>query len=176
MDVVSHALVGRMFISKREKKNDIWLVSLAGALPDFFQIPLYIFVGYIHNRPYYFPMNSDWVGVRAEYPTWYMLWDIPHSLLFLLFVITPLVLYFKLNKLIILAYFSHIFLDIFTHTGEWALKPFFPFQLEISGFTDMWAWNYWSYLLVWGMLIAIIYGIELLRERVRAGRKQAKPS
>ena len=172
MDIVSHALVGRMFISSREKKRDIAFVALAGALPDFFQIPLYIFVGHLHHRPYNFPLNSDWVGVRSAYPSWYLFWDIPHSLFFLLFVIIPIVYYFKLNKLAIFAYFSHIFLDIFTHTGEWSLKPFFPLNFAINGFTDAWAWNYWSYLLVWAILITIIMGLEALRGRIRAGRKK----
>ena len=108
MDIVSHALIGRMVISGKEKKKDIALVTFAGAFPDLFQIPLYAFVGYINARPFWFPHNADWTGVREAYPAWYLLWDIPHSLLFLAFVITPLVLYFKLNKLIVLSYFLHI--------------------------------------------------------------------
>jgi len=167
VDVVSHALVGRMLISRREKKWDIVLVTLASALPDFFQIPLYILVGHLYNRPYNIPLNSDWVGIRSNYPTWYLLWDIPHSLFFLILVVVPIVYYFKLNKLIILAYFSHIFLDVFTHTGEWSLKPFFPINFQISGFTDAWAWAYWKFIVVWGVLLLAIIGIEFFREKFK---------
>ena len=174
MDIVSHALVGRMMISGREEKKDILLVTLAGALPDLFQIPLYIFVGHLHNRPYNFPLNSDWIGIRADYPTWYLLWDIPHSFFFLFFVIILLVYYFKLSKLIILAYFSHIFLDIFTHTGEWALKPFFPFNFMLQGFTDAWAWDAWSFLVVWVIILIIMVGVEFLREKFRMKRKKGE--
>ena len=165
MDIVSHALIGRALVTQKDTKPDILWVSLFGALPDFFQFPLYIVVGYLHNRPFFFPMTSDWNGFRSAHPVWSLLWEIPHSYLFLLLVVTPLILYFKLNKLAILSYGLHIFVDLFTHTGEWAVKPLFPLSYTFPGFTDAWAWNYLYYPVVWLVLILIIIGLEKLRSR-----------
>ena len=167
MDIVSHALVGRALVTSQDKRFDRYLVSFFGALPDVFQIPLYMFVGRLHDRPFYFPQTSDWTGVRAAYPGWSLWWDIPHSLFFLLLVVTPAVLLLKLNKLAIAAYALHLFLDLFTHTGEWGLMPFFPFSYKFSGFTDAWAWDYPYFVISWAVLIACILLLEKYRVRVK---------
>jgi len=164
MDIVSHAIVGRMLVTKQTaSRKDLWLAALFGALPDFFQLPLYLYIGYINHRPYLWPLNSDWVGFRSAQPMWVLWWDIPHSLFTLLLIVVPLVFRLKLNKLVILAYFSHIFLDLFTHTGEWGVKPFFPLQFMFNGFTDAWAWNPIYYPLTWAVLWVIIILIEKIR-------------
>ena len=164
MDIVSHAIVGRMLATKKQNSSkDIWLVMLFGALPDFFQIPLYIYIGYINHRPFFWPLNADWIGFRATHPGWMLWWDIPHSFLTLLFIVTPIVFLLKLNKLVIWAYFFHIFLDLFTHTGEWGVKPFFPLQYMANGFTDAWAWNPIYYPVCWSILWLIVILIEKIR-------------
>jgi membrane-bound metal-dependent hydrolase YbcI (DUF457 family) len=165
VDIVSHALMGRALVTKKDSKKDQILVALFGALPDFFQIPLYIFLGYLHQRPFFYPATSDWTGFREAYPTWSMWWEIPHSYFFVLLIVVPLVLFLKINKFAIAAYSLHIFLDLFTHTGEWAVKPFFPLPFMVSGFTDAWAWNYLFYPIVWAVLILMIAGIEKIRSQ-----------
>jgi membrane-bound metal-dependent hydrolase YbcI (DUF457 family) len=157
MDIISHAMIGRIIAVREEKKKDIYLIPFFAALPDLFQIPLYLFLGYVNKRPFYFPLNSDWIGVRELYPRWVLFWEIPHSLFFLALVITPLVLLLKLNKLSIAAYFSHIFIDAFTHTGEWSLKPFFPVEYEIEGLTDAWIWKPAFFALSWLVLGLITF-------------------
>lgn len=165
MDIVSHALVGRMFVSGEAGRKDIATVTVAGALPDLFQIPLYLLVGNLYNRPFNLPQNEDWVGIREQHPEWYLWWDVPHSLLFLILIIIPLVYYFKLNKLAIAAYFSHIFLDAFTHTGEYSLKPFFPLDLTIEGFVDAWMWPFHYFFVIWGLLAGAIFILDRYRKK-----------
>ena len=165
MDIVSHALIGRALVTSKSKKFDTYLVTAFGALPDLFQIPLYIFVGYLHARPFYYPLTSDWQGVRNAYPLWAALWEIPHSFFFLLLVVAPLVLLLNLNKLAILAYALHLFVDLFTHTGEWAVKPLYPLPFLFHGFTDAWAWDVIYYPVSWAVLIVMIVVLEKLRNR-----------
>lgn len=157
MDIVSHGLIGAaLSVHPRYKKKEILVISLFGLLPDLFQIPVYLFLGFIKNRPFWFPQNTDWIGFRDAYPVWSALWEIPHSLFFLVILIIPLVYYFKLPKIAIVSYFSHIFTDIFTHTGEWAVKPLFPIDFKIDGFTDAWAWDWRWYSISWVVLLAFI--------------------
>lgn len=164
MDIVSHAIVGRMLVTpKRNSRKDIFLVVLFAGLPDFFQLPLYLYLGYINHRPFWWPLTSDWIGFRATHPKWILWWDIPHSFFTLLLIIIPLVFILKLNKLIIFAYFSHIFVDLFTHSGEWGVKPFFPIQYMVNGFTDAWAWNPFLYPICWLILCIIVVIIEKIR-------------
>ncbi|MBK9209376.1 MAG: hypothetical protein IPL71_14160 [Anaerolineales bacterium] len=99
MDIISHAIVGRMLISKKSNTfKDLIFVPFFGALPDIFQIPLYVYIGYINSRPFFYPLTSDWNGFRDLNPLWVLWWDIPHSLFFLLLVVTPIVLLLKLNN------------------------------------------------------------------------------
>lgn len=166
MDIVSHAIVGRMLVTKKKNKpSDFWLIVLFAALPDLFQIPLYLYLGYINHRPFFWPYNSDWIGFRASNSGWLLWWDIPHSLLTLLFIVLPLVSLLKINKLVLFSYFSHIFLDLFTHTGEWGVKPLFPLQFMVNGFTDAWAWNPLYYPVVWLALWILVLVVEKVREK-----------
>ena len=85
MDIVSHGLMG-LAVKKNKvifSKESV-VLFLFGILPDLFQIPLYAFVGFIHNRFLWIPENSDWFGFRELYPIPSMLWEIPHSFFFLI--------------------------------------------------------------------------------------------
>ena len=154
MDFVSHYLIGNIIAATRKNitRKQIITVSFFGLLPDVTQIPLYLYVGYLNHRPYWVPGNHDWAGFRDIHPIASALWDIPHSLFFLIFI-WIIVKSLKLHYLCILSYLSHILIDIPTHTGEWAVKFLYPFQIMISGFTDAWAWNFYLYPIVWAILI-----------------------
>lgn len=165
MDIVSHGIIGRACAAPKSGGKETALIVFFAVLPDLFQIPLYIFLGYINNRPFFFPQNSDWVGFRSAYPYWSQLWEIPHSFFFLIAVILPFVLWFKLPKAVLLAYFSHLFVDIFTHTGEWSVKPFFPLAFTVEGFTDAWAWDFRYYPITWIILGGIVFGLEKFKTR-----------
>ncbi len=167
MDIISHALIGRVLVTPRSPRKDVFWVMAFAALPDLFQIPLYLFLGYVKQRPFWIPLTADWTGFRAAYPEWILWWDIPHSFLFLGLVITPWVLWRRLNRWLIAAYFSHLFVDLFTHTGEWGVKPFFPVNYIVSGFTDAWAWDYWQFPIAWAVLVVIIWLSDRWRTRLR---------
>lgn len=142
MDIVSHILIGKIvsFFNRKTKKADIFAM-LFSFLPDLTQIPFYIYLGFENMRPFLFPYNSDWNGGKIFHPFLTILWEIPHSFFFLFLIILPIVIFLKLPKIAFFAYFFHLLIDILTHSGEWAIKPFYPSSLIIDGFTNGWAWS-----------------------------------
>jgi membrane-bound metal-dependent hydrolase YbcI (DUF457 family) len=138
-------------------KDKVVVITFA-VLPD---IPglliVYPLLGHEKGRPWWFPHNADWVGAYAAHPFWAAIWEIPHSLFFLAFVIVPLVLWLDWPKIAIVSYLSHILLDLPTHTGEWAERPFYPFGITVQGFTDAWAWPLSYWLVSWVVLLLIAY-------------------
>ena len=167
MDLVSHALVGNIFkeASRVNSIRDKIIVVSFAFLPDLPVLLVYLLLGHEKGRPYWIPYNSDWMGVRAAHPIWAALWEIPHSLLFLILVIAPLVVWLKWPKMAIASYLSHIVLDIPTHTGEWAVKPLFPLSLSTSGFTDAWAWPIPYMVISWLVLLGCAFAIRWFLKR-----------
>ena len=167
MDIVSHALVGNIFkeFARSPSAKDKLIIILFAFLPD---IPvmflMYPLLGHANGRPFWIPYNSDWAGARSAHPIWSMSWEIPHSLLFLLLVITPLVFWFRLPKFAIASYLSHILLDLPTHTGVWGVKPFYPLHYMVNGFTDAWAWPFSYMAISWVVLLAIGWCLHLYRK------------
>lgn len=162
MDGISHLIVGRLVATtqKMTQKHKM-LVATFGYLPDLSQIVLYPLLVWIIPRPYYFPANEDWIGIADKHPWFTFAYEFPHSFLFVLLILLPMVWYFQLPKLCILSYISHLILDIFTHTGEWATKILLPSRYYyIEGYTDAWAWTFKGFSLSWAILLgiwAIIY-------------------
>ena len=167
MDVVSHAILGGMLVDSRKGRRLLGWALFFSVLPDIFQIPIYAFLGYINQRPFWYPYTSDWGGVRAKYPLLMLWWEIPHSLFFWLLIIIPLVLLLKLPKVAAWGYFFHLFVDLFTHTGEWGVKPFFPLSFQIEGFTDAWAWNFYYFPIAWAVLLALAFLLDRIRRKTR---------
>ncbi len=161
MDIISHGLIG-CAIGQFYCKTNVKKVGIAGMtamLPDFFQIPYYLTLGYLCDRPFYIPYNEDWTGFRGQLPLLDLVWDVPHSLLFLVLVVVPIVKKFRLEKILILSYLSHIIADIPTHTGEWNLRYFFPLEFTINGVTDAWKWNLTYLAISWIILVVINFYI-----------------
>jgi hypothetical protein len=94
--------------------------------------------------------------VRAAHPVWSALWEVPHGLPFLFAAVVPLVLWLRLPKLAIAAYASHLLLDVVTHTGEWAVRPFFPWGPAVEGVTDAWAWPLPWMAVSWAVLLCAL--------------------
>ncbi|MDD2731695.1 MAG: hypothetical protein PHI53_00675 [Candidatus Pacebacteria bacterium] len=157
MDIITHALIGRAIsLSKKETRRSIYFAVFFSLLADLISLPLYLYIGFINNRLFWIPLNSDWDGFRDLHPFLSALYDIPHSVFFLLIVILPLVLFFKLPKISFWAYGAHLFLDLFSHYGEWALKPFYPLGYKFEGFTNGWSWSIQSMAILWISIIIII--------------------
>jgi len=157
MDFISHGLVGITIglLDNKKTKKKILATSFFSVLPDIFQIPYYLGLGYIKDRPFNWPKLEDWTNFRGVHPFLDAFWDIPHSFLFLVIIIIPLVKYFKKSNFYIYAYLSHILLDIPTHTGEWGVKVFYPLNIKLNGFTDAWAWDYDYFFISWASLIVL---------------------
>jgi len=153
MDIVSHALIGSLIASKTHNPKVVFWSTIFSVLPDIPQIPQYFFVGFLGRRKFWIPKSQDWKGVTAKYPGWAAQYFIPHSF-FILPIIGLVIWLFKLPLLALVAYALHIIIDIFTHTGEWSVKPFYPFKYKVSGLTNAWLWlpQYW--VLSWIILSA----------------------
>lgn len=168
VDVLSHTLVGGLIeclAVVRGRWKRVLVISFA-FIPDLPVLFVYPLLGHENARPYWIPPNSDWIGVRETHPVWSVLWEVPHSALFWVLVVVPLVLWLRLPRVAVLAYLSHILLDLPTHTGEWAIKPFYPFDYMFEGFTDAWAWPLHYMAVLWVVLGLLIF--IAMRQR-RAG-------
>lgn len=164
MDTISHALIGGIISLPQKIRKSVLRIIFFSVLPDLPLIPFYIFLGYINKRAFLIPHNSDWIGATKLYPILNSFYEISHSLFFLLLIILPLVIYFKLPKMAFFAYLIHIAVDLPTHTGEWAIKLFYPFNYSFNGFTNSWAWPIYIMAISW-LFLAII--IILLRPLYR---------
>ncbi|MFN0202395.1 MAG: hypothetical protein ACKVTZ_12790 [Bacteroidia bacterium] len=170
MDILSHYLTGRLLATtqKYTYKQRV-CISFFGFLPDVSQLLLYPLLVWILPRPYYFPANDDWIGVAEKHPWFTFAYEFPHSIPFMMLFVLPFIWYFQLPKMCLAAYFSHLLLDIPTHTGEWSTKIFCPSQYYyIEGFTDAWAWGLPAFSLCWMLLTTILllilyYKGELMR-------------
>ena len=162
MDIISHSLIGKILSIpyKNSRKRFIGIIFFS-VLADIISIPLYFYVGQIKNRFLWLPQNNDWIGLRELHPYWSLFYDIPHSFFFLLLIIIPLAIFFRIPKITIIAYLLHLLTDLFTHTGEWALKPFYPLNYKFEGLTDAWAWPLSSMIISWLILFFIIFLFSL---------------
>ena len=162
MDIVSHVLIGgALAVPVANSAQEVGIITLFSVLPDLFQIPLYLRIGSLYHRSFWISHSYDWKGFRKAHPLWSELWEIPHSLLFLVFIVVPLVMIFDLPLMAMAVYFLHIFVDGFTHRGEWALKPLYPFSYKERGFTNAWAWGGRRMVISWIVLGVTIVFLKL---------------
>lgn len=167
MDIISHILIGKIISAYKDKKAQFWAVFFS-FLPDLTQIPFFLYLGYINARPFFYPQLIDWQGARALHPFLNSVYEIPHSLFFCFLVILPVVLFLKLPKIALFAYFLHILIDIPTHkSGEWAMKPFYPFSFAFNGFTDAWAWPIWTMTILWIIFLSVITAMSIFLKKKR---------
>ncbi len=166
MDFVSHILIGRaLAVFPKNSRKNIYLITFFSFLPDLPQVATYLYLGFVKARPFLIPLSADWQGFRQFHPIWSVLWEIPHNVFFALLIIIPIILFFKLPKMAFIAYLSHIFVDLFTHAGEWGMKPLYPLPYQVNGFTNAWAWPFWGMFFSWLVLFMIIAALHLLCRR-----------
>ncbi len=176
MDVISHLLIGELIgvAARVETRRERALTVAFAALPDLPMAVVYPLLGQENGRPFWLPLQADWSGLRELHPLWAAAWDVPHSLLFWALVIAPLVLLLKLPRVTLLAYLSHILVDVFTHTGEWSLRLLYPVDWAVSGFTDGWTWSLGESALAWGVLAAAI-ALAVIAMRKGGGAARLRP-
>lgn len=159
MDLISHGLTGRLLsVNPKNSKRDVFLVILFSLLPDIFFSAFYFFLGYENQRFLSIPRNSDWANASILHPVLNSITgQIPHSLIFALLVILPIVLLFKLPRLAFFAYLTHILLDIPSHSGEWNVALFYPLSdFSINGLANFWQWPIKYMAVIWLALIVLI--------------------
>ncbi len=165
MDIVSHALIGAAISSATHQTaaTTRWLI-LYSAFPDLVQIPLYVLIGFKKKRLLCIPKDSDWHNAPISDTQRKILYDFPHSLIFVFLVGLPFATFLRLPLIVLAGYGIHILIDTLTHSGEWSIKPFYPLGKRISGFTNAWGWP-WKYLIAsWTILgaLAILLNISRL--------------
>jgi hypothetical protein len=58
MDIITHGIIATVFAKNdSSSRYEIPLLFFAGILPDLFQIPLYLILGYMNGRAFYLPLN-----------------------------------------------------------------------------------------------------------------------
>lgn len=156
MDAMSHALVGVAIATVgKYGVQEGALIVFFSVLPDIIQIPLYLKVGKGSGRVFWIPKDSDWRGFREKHPRWSSVFDVPHSLFFLI-PLCLMITWLHLPLILLFAYFIHITLDIFTHKGERKVKLFYPINASIAGITNAWSWSYGKMIASWAVLVALI--------------------
>ena len=169
MDFISHALIGKIlcYFDKKIRASQQWIVILFSVLPDFVLIPFYIILGKENERFLWIAQNEDWIGIDISHPILSGLYNTTHSIFFAFLIILPIVYFFKFPKMAFLAYLLHIIIDVFAHTGEWAIKIFFPYSFDIDGFTNVWMWPISTMIISWAILSVIILYISQKNDGAR---------
>jgi membrane-bound metal-dependent hydrolase YbcI (DUF457 family) len=167
MEFISHALIGKIFFyfDKKIKASQQWIVILFSVMPDFVLIPFYIVLGKENERFLWIAQNEDWIGSDLTHPFLTNAYNTTHSFIFALIIILPIIVYFKLPRLAFFAYLFHIIIDIFTHTGDWTIKMFFPYSFNVNGFSNAWMWPISSMVISWIILSLIILYLNKKNDR-----------
>jgi membrane-bound metal-dependent hydrolase YbcI (DUF457 family) len=157
MDIITHALIGEIiFLLSGGTPTTNFLIILFSVIADIVHIPFYLILGKKNNRKFYIAKKEDWEEIDKKYKFFTILYNITHSIFFAIFIILPVILFFKLSIWIFFAYLLHIIVDIFTHKGESAIKFFWPFKFKIEGFSDAWTWPTKKMVHSWIIFTAII--------------------
>jgi hypothetical protein len=161
-------LIGRAIASspKNSRMNIFWIIFFS-IIPDLPVAITYLYLGILNSRPFGIALDSDWVGFKQIHNIFSSLYNTTHSFLFAIFLITPVIKYFKLPKIALLAYCLHIFSDLFTHSGEWSIKPFYPLQYRVEGFSNVWAWPFWEMAVSWTVLLIIILLLDVYHKHLK---------
>lgn len=168
MDGFSHLLMGGILQAAGgvEGRRAQIVTIVCAALPDLPSVVVYPLLGHANGRPFWIPQHADWEGLHVLHPWWAALWDVPHSLLFLALVVAPLLLLLlKAPRMAVWAYLSHIVIDTLVHTGEWAVRLFYPLAWAVDGVTDAWLWPPWAFAVSWAVLLGALVLVRRLRQR-----------
>ena len=137
----------------------------ASLAPDFFFLPLAFVLGRENKRRFWIPRNADWEGARARHPRATALsWDAPYSLLGAALVIGLLAKWAGVGLAI--AYGLHIAVDYPTHSGEWSVRPWYPFSKRpLQGVSSAWEWPMAAMARAWGVWALVLVTVIVVRSR-----------
>ncbi|MCH7492694.1 metal-dependent hydrolase [Patescibacteria group bacterium] len=147
MDVMSHAVWGATIVRKRP---EMWWAAFIGALPDL----LTALYGLIRFKGKYLLYMSNLRLTANKDDTYFKVYYFFHSLLPI--SVVAIVIYFMAPSylILVLPYYFHIFLDVFTHRGIWGTRLFYPISNFHFHGRDWWK-NRWISIINWSMLIVI---------------------
>lgn len=77
---------------------------------------------------------TSWTSTWAEIGRWNIysiFYKVPHSLW-----VIPFIRNDRYRNI----YAFHILMDILSHSGQWSIEPFFPFEMKIHGIWDPIEW------------------------------------
>ena len=165
MDLLSHALVGATIgelIPKSINRRQLKAAGMA-ILPDIANLFTYIYLGIKAKRTIPWAGADDFQSNPWIVDHWTFLpWEISHSFLLWGFLLVPILIWYRQPIMLGIAYFSHLLLDLPSHTGIWSTVPLYPFSLRVEGWFDVWAWSIESILftaivpfLIWQIIAAL---------------------
>jgi len=79
----------------------------------------------------------------------------------MLFSTIAKILFSDIYKILSLSYFLHLFFDSYTHEGDFAMQPFYPFKFSIKG--RSWALNKKILMLNWTVLGLFLVYFKILK-------------
>jgi len=110
---LGHIVITRLWFGRMTFQDAIWSIA-----PD---IPMALFLT---------PWSYSWSEMQ-HWILYKILYKVPHSVVALTFVPRA---YRKI-------YAFHIMCDIMSHTGQWSIQPFFPFDMTLHGVWDPVEWS-----------------------------------
>jgi membrane-bound metal-dependent hydrolase YbcI (DUF457 family) len=151
MDIISHAIWGVTFV---RKKDLFWLAMFFGALPDLISTGIGSLYSFLKTGSF---LKENW---WLNLPIWSKhLYFLFHSIFGLLILFFILFLFKRKFLILIIPYFLHIFIDLFTHRGDPIFRLFYPF---IGYSTErVFGINWWESSFVILLNIILIVGINI---------------
>lgn len=147
MDVVSHAAWGATVV--RDRSLILW-AAFTGALPDL--IPAAY--GIVRYRAQFFRDTTSQRFVDNPSHAYMVVYRWSHSILPISIVTLFLWLLYPAWVILVVPYYLHILLDVPTHSGIWATRPFYPLSdAHIEG-KDWWK-HVWISASNWSALALI---------------------
>lgn len=147
MDSVSHAAWGATII---RKFPFVWWAVLSGALPDIIAASY----GFLKFRGRYVKVLDEFARLGRTDDAYMRVYYWSHSLLPITLVAVVIALVSPAWLVVAVPYYLHIFMDIPTHRGIWATRPFYPLSdFRFEGH-DWWT-NKWASIGNWVILIVV---------------------
>tara|TARA_B100001996_G_scaffold134330_1_gene102258 strand:- start:1106 stop:1666 length:561 start_codon:yes stop_codon:yes gene_type:complete len=145
MDIFTHFIIGASIgeIAPKDIKNRHAIGAGFALLPDVTNLLLvHPYLGWLAGRTIPFAYAEDFITHPEILSHWtYHVWLFTHGLIFWSFFVLPFWRKHRSAPLAILAYLSHILMDMPSHSGIYGTQPFYPFPLIFDGWFDAWLWG-----------------------------------
>ncbi len=149
MDAPTHFLVGIILAYYFGDPTLLsWGIIILGAtMPDLIGEPFYYLGKFKKTKKIEYPYDKeDTISYKYLKKSKYEIpYNFMHSIISLIifFILLILILEIKIGYLFILAYSTHLVIDLFSHSRRnWGIMPFWPFYVKRFGpKKDWWEWR-----------------------------------